>query len=137
MLRSLARSESGVTALEYGLAAALIGIAIIVSLLAVGGHLNEDFTYIASSFEPGEEGAGQAPPASGAGGSGAGGSASSGGGSGGSGTQQGGGGGSSGGGTASNGGGDNSGSDGDDSASSGDGGTGTGCFTSLLKGTTA
>ena len=150
MLRSLAKSESGVTALEYGLAAALIGIAIIVSVLAVGGHLNEDFTYIASSFEPGEEGAGQAPPASGAGGSGAGagGSASNGGGSGGSGSGSGSGsdlggsgsgsagGGSSGGGGASSdsggigssapGGGSNSGNSGSNSSDTGLGDSGAG-----------
>lgn len=50
MLRML-RSEAGVTAIEYALAAALTGAAIIVGLTAVGSRLNHDFIAIAAAFD--------------------------------------------------------------------------------------
>ena len=40
-------SERGVTAIEYGLIASLIAVAIIASLLLVGGNLAGIFNYIA------------------------------------------------------------------------------------------
>lgn len=49
--RSLARmlsveSEKGVTAIEYGLIASLVAIAIIIGITAVGTNLNGLFNYI-------------------------------------------------------------------------------------------
>lgn len=41
-------SESGVTAIEYGLIASLIALAIIVGATALGTNLNGLFNYIAS-----------------------------------------------------------------------------------------
>ena len=40
-------SESGVTAIEYGLIASLIAVAIIVAVTLVGTNLSGLFTYIA------------------------------------------------------------------------------------------
>ncbi|HWA69612.1 MAG TPA: Flp family type IVb pilin [Rhizomicrobium sp.] len=45
-------SESGVTAIEYGLIASLIAIGIIVGVTLVGGNLNLLFTYIAGKVNP-------------------------------------------------------------------------------------
>jgi pilus assembly protein Flp/PilA len=42
--------ESGVTAIEYGLIAALIGIAAIVGITAVGTELQALFTTVAGSL---------------------------------------------------------------------------------------
>ena len=44
--RRFLRDEEGVTAIEYGLIAALIAVAIIVGATAVGGGLNTLFTNI-------------------------------------------------------------------------------------------
>ena len=41
-----AKDESGATAIEYGLIATLIAVAIIVGATAVGGALNATFTNI-------------------------------------------------------------------------------------------
>jgi pilus assembly protein Flp/PilA len=43
-----AKDESGVTAIEYGLIATLIGVAIIVGATALGGNLNSTFTSIST-----------------------------------------------------------------------------------------
>lgn len=40
--QQFAKDEEGVTAIEYGLIAALIAVAIIVAVTAVGGNLNFD-----------------------------------------------------------------------------------------------
>ncbi|RIK99079.1 MAG: Flp family type IVb pilin [Burkholderiales bacterium] len=45
--RRFAQDEEGVTAIEYGLIAALIAVAIIVGAQAVGTNLNGLFNYIA------------------------------------------------------------------------------------------
>ena len=45
--RSFLREDDGVTAIEYGLLAALIAVAIIVGANAVGGALNNLFNLIA------------------------------------------------------------------------------------------
>ena len=42
-----ARDESGVTAIEYGLIAVLIGVAIIAGATALGGALNTTFQGLA------------------------------------------------------------------------------------------
>ncbi len=44
--RQFARDEEGVTAIEYGLIAALIAVAIIIGVTAVGTNLNGLFSYI-------------------------------------------------------------------------------------------
>ena len=44
------KEEEGVTAIEYGLIAALIAVVIIVAVTAVGANLNKVFTYIASEL---------------------------------------------------------------------------------------
>ncbi len=46
------REEEGVTAIEYGLIASLIAVAIILTVTAVGGGLNSIFTYIAGQLTP-------------------------------------------------------------------------------------
>ncbi|AMU18987.1 Flp family type IVb pilin [Burkholderia cenocepacia] len=45
------RDEDGVTAIEYGLIAALIAVGIIVALTKVGGDLKDVFSTIASSLD--------------------------------------------------------------------------------------
>ena len=44
------RAESGATAIEYGLIAALIAVAIIVVLGTVGGNLNARFLSVANAL---------------------------------------------------------------------------------------
>jgi len=44
------KEEEGVTAIEYGLIAALIALAIIVAVSAVGTNLNTVFNKVASSL---------------------------------------------------------------------------------------
>jgi pilus assembly protein Flp/PilA len=43
LLVRFAKNESGATAIEYGLIAALIGVAIVAAVTAVGGQLNTLF----------------------------------------------------------------------------------------------
>jgi pilus assembly protein Flp/PilA len=45
-----AQDESGATAIEYGLIAALISVALIVAATAVGGNLSNLFTYISTKL---------------------------------------------------------------------------------------
>ena len=45
------RDEDGVTAIEYGLIAALIAIAIIVAVTTIGTNLNGFFGTVADSLE--------------------------------------------------------------------------------------
>ena len=42
--------EEGATAIEYGLLAALISVAAIVAITAVGTNLNTTFNYVASKL---------------------------------------------------------------------------------------
>jgi len=49
--RRFLRDEEGVTAIEYGLIAALIAVAIIVGANLVGVELGKTFTYIASCLD--------------------------------------------------------------------------------------
>ena len=44
------KDESGATAIEYGLIAALISVGIIGGTKAVGGKLKDTFTFISTSF---------------------------------------------------------------------------------------
>ncbi|TXC85504.1 Flp family type IVb pilin [Paraburkholderia azotifigens] len=47
LIRAFVREEDGVTAIEYGLLAALIAVAIIAGAQLVGTNLNGLFNYIA------------------------------------------------------------------------------------------
>lgn len=49
-LKRFLKDEDGVTAIEYGLIAALIAVAIIVAITAVGGKLSNTFDYIAGKL---------------------------------------------------------------------------------------
>ena len=50
ILKSFVRDESGATAIEYGLIAALIAVAIIGSLQAVGGGIADAFNNISAKM---------------------------------------------------------------------------------------
>ena len=50
-LHSFAKDESGATAIEYGLIAALIAVAAIAALQSVGTSLIQMFTTVASSLD--------------------------------------------------------------------------------------
>ncbi len=50
-LRRFYREEEGVTAIEYGLIASLVALAIIVGATALGGKLNDMFTFIAGQLK--------------------------------------------------------------------------------------
>jgi pilus assembly protein Flp/PilA len=52
LLASFAKDESGATAIEYGLIAAGISIAIITVVKTVGSGLNTTFTSISSALSP-------------------------------------------------------------------------------------
>jgi pilus assembly protein Flp/PilA len=45
-------SESGVTAIEYGLLASLVALGIIIGAGLLGGHLNDLFDYIGNQVAP-------------------------------------------------------------------------------------
>jgi pilus assembly protein Flp/PilA len=49
-LIKLVRNEDGATAIEYGLIAALIAVAAVTALTAVGGSLTSVFTTVASDL---------------------------------------------------------------------------------------
>lgn len=49
-MMSYLRNEKGVTAIEYGLIASLIAVAIIVAVTAVGGALDTTFDTIATNL---------------------------------------------------------------------------------------
>lgn len=51
LVRAFAREEDGVTAIEYGLLAALIAVAIILGATAVGSNLNTLFTNIGTKLK--------------------------------------------------------------------------------------
>lgn len=50
-LKSFRRDEEAATAIEYGLIAALIAIALIASLTAVGGSLSKIFGTVSTKVE--------------------------------------------------------------------------------------
>lgn len=54
LLMRFARNESGATAIEYGLIAALIALAIMVGAGAVGDSLGTKFNDIATAISTGE-----------------------------------------------------------------------------------
>jgi pilus assembly protein Flp/PilA len=49
-LAKLFRDESGATAIEYGLIAALIAVVIVTALTTVGGNLKTTFTSVANNL---------------------------------------------------------------------------------------
>ncbi|MFT3729466.1 MAG: Flp family type IVb pilin [Terricaulis sp.] len=49
-LKNFLKNEDGVTAIEYGLIAALIGVAIIVAVTTVGTNLSTTFTKVSSKL---------------------------------------------------------------------------------------
>lgn len=59
--KKLVRDEQGATAIEYGLIAALIAVAAIVGMQALGDSLDTTFKGVSTTLEDN-----QAPPASGA-----------------------------------------------------------------------
>lgn len=52
MLRFLARDERGVTALEYGLIAALIAVVIIGAVTTLGTNVSSTFNTVANAISP-------------------------------------------------------------------------------------
>lgn len=50
-LKSFRRDEEAATAIEYGLIAALIAIALIASLTAVGGSLSSIFSTVSTEID--------------------------------------------------------------------------------------
>jgi pilus assembly protein Flp/PilA len=48
-LRALVQEESGPTAIEYGLIAALVAVAIIAALILLGGALGNIFGYVGNT----------------------------------------------------------------------------------------
>jgi pilus assembly protein Flp/PilA len=50
MIKAFAKCESGATAIEYGLIAALIGVAIIGAVTTVGTNLGTTFNEIGSNI---------------------------------------------------------------------------------------
>lgn len=51
VFRSVLKDESGATAVEYGLIAALIAVAIIVAVSAVGNSLDNTFNTISTKLD--------------------------------------------------------------------------------------
>jgi pilus assembly protein Flp/PilA len=50
-LRQFVRDEEGVTAIEYGLIASLVAVALIVGATLLGTKLNDMFTFIAGKMK--------------------------------------------------------------------------------------
>lgn len=50
MLKRFLKNEDGATAIEYGLIAALIGVAIILAVTAVGDGLNSTFEQVSTQL---------------------------------------------------------------------------------------
>jgi len=51
MISRFLKNESGVTMIEYGLIAALVGVACVVVLTTVGSDLNSLFTTVSSKLQ--------------------------------------------------------------------------------------
>jgi pilus assembly protein Flp/PilA len=58
VLSSFLRDESGVTAIEYGLIASLVGVAIIAGAILLGGTLNDTLVYVAGKMSGAQGGGG-------------------------------------------------------------------------------
>ena len=46
------KDESGATAIEYGLIAALVAVVLVTALTALGGQLSSTFTSVTNSLKP-------------------------------------------------------------------------------------
>ena len=55
------KDESGATAIEYGLIAALIAVVIIAGVTTLGGNLNDTFNNLAGNVGSGSAASGTAP----------------------------------------------------------------------------
>lgn len=51
MLKRFLKNEDGATAIEYGLIAALIGVAIVAAVSGLGDSLNGTFTNVATELD--------------------------------------------------------------------------------------
>ncbi|MFM0643126.1 Flp family type IVb pilin [Paraburkholderia bryophila] len=49
-IQQFLREEDGVAAIEYGLLAGLIAVAIIATVTALGGRLNNVFTFVSTAL---------------------------------------------------------------------------------------
>jgi len=56
LIRKLRRDEEGATAIEYGLIAALISVAAIVAMTAIGGSLDTLFNTVSDELDDAEAG---------------------------------------------------------------------------------
>ncbi|WP_036171810.1 Flp family type IVb pilin [Massilia sp. 9096] len=50
-VKTFAADENGVTAIEYGLIASLVGVGIVVAATALGGKLSDMFDFIGSKLK--------------------------------------------------------------------------------------
>ena len=50
VIKQFLREEDGVSAIEYGLLAGLIAVAIIATVTAIGGNLNTVFGYVQTAL---------------------------------------------------------------------------------------
>lgn len=57
-MKSFLNDESGATAIEYGLIAALVSVAAITALQSLGGSLDTIFTIVSNSLENAADAAG-------------------------------------------------------------------------------
>ncbi len=51
VLSRFVRNESAATAIEYGLIASLVSVAIVVAVTALGGNLNSIFTTVSTDLK--------------------------------------------------------------------------------------
>jgi pilus assembly protein Flp/PilA len=51
LLSRFSKDESGATAIEYGLIAALIAVAIIAALRVMGGEMNNTFNFVGDTLK--------------------------------------------------------------------------------------
>ena len=61
-LKKFLKNEDGATAIEYGLIAALIGVAIIIAVSAVGDSLNSTFNAVSTELDGATGGGAPAAP---------------------------------------------------------------------------
>jgi pilus assembly protein Flp/PilA len=58
LIQRLIKDESGATAIEYGLIAGLVAVAIIAALTALGGSLDSLFTNVSDTVDAAAAGSG-------------------------------------------------------------------------------
>ncbi|MEM6414590.1 MAG: Flp family type IVb pilin [Pseudomonadota bacterium] len=62
LFKEFLNDEDGATAIEYGLIAALVGIAIITGITQLGDQLNETFVEIEGALDAADDGLAPAAP---------------------------------------------------------------------------